>query len=116
MTDHSVGPNRIPETRPTPLQQWFIYLSIVVLACGAFAITALSAGVSPREPLVKLPVVVAAAVMVLVAGDAIVRIWRSAEAWRAVDNGRALFRYVWIAAIVAGLGLLAGFALPLLAA
>ena len=35
-------PSRVPETRPTPLQDAFIYLSVVVLVCGVVAISALN--------------------------------------------------------------------------
>jgi hypothetical protein len=96
-------PTRVPETRPTPLQGAFIYLSIVVLVCGSIAISALELGVHPREPIVRVPFLLGGAVLAVVAADAIVRIWRSAWAWLPVDRGRALFRFVWLATLVAGL-------------
>ncbi|MDQ3870188.1 MAG: hypothetical protein M3301_01055, partial [Chloroflexota bacterium] len=89
------APSRVPETRPTPLQGAFIHLSIVVLVCGAVAISALELGVHPREPIVRVPVLVGGAVLAVVAADAMVRIWRSAWAWLPVDRGRGMFRFVW---------------------
>jgi hypothetical protein len=97
------APSRVPETRPTPLQGAFIYLSIVVLVCGAIAISALELGVHPREPIVRVPVLLGGVVLAVVAADAIVRIWRSAWAWLPVDRGRGVFRFVWLATLVAGL-------------
>ena len=44
-------PQRVPETRPTPLQDSFIRLSIVVLVCGVVAIMALELG-TPMSSLV----------------------------------------------------------------
>jgi hypothetical protein len=96
-------PSRVPETAPTPLQGIFIELSLVALVCGAAAITALELGVPPREPLVKIAAFACAVLLFVVCADAIVRIWRSARAWSAVDRGRAAFRIVWIAAVAAGL-------------
>ena len=94
-------PQRIPETRPTPLQNWFIYLSVVVLVCGVIAITALEMGARPTDPLVRLPVLLGAALLAVVSIDALVRVWRSAWAWLPVDRGRGLTRFVW-AAVLAG--------------
>ena len=54
-------PQRVPETRPTPLQGVFIYLSVVVLICGTVAITAWEIGTPLGAPLVRLPVLIAAA-------------------------------------------------------
>ena len=96
-------PSRVAETRPTPLQGVFIYLSVVVLACGVVAISALELGVHPREPVVKLPVLVGVVILAALAADAVVRIWRSALAWLPVDRGRALFRFVWVATVVAAM-------------
>jgi hypothetical protein len=45
-------PSRVPETKPTPLQPWFIYLSIVVLVCGTIAIT-LSTSARPSGAAVR---------------------------------------------------------------
>lgn len=99
----AVAPSRIPETRPTPLGDWFIYLSVGVLACGIVAITALEFGTPLAAPLVKLPVLVGGALLLVVTLDAIVRIWRSARAWLPVDRDRGRFRYVWVATLVAAL-------------
>jgi hypothetical protein len=95
-------PSRVPETKPTPLQPWFIYLSIVGLICGTIAITALNLGATIGEPAVRLPVLLGGLMLVLVTADAALRIWRSAFAWLPVDRGRGLFRFVWVG--VAGLG------------
>ena len=94
-------PQRVPETRPTPLQNVFIYLSIVVLFCGVIAIMALELGTPMSSPWVKLPVALGGTMLLLVTADATVRIWRSAFAWLPVDRGRGLFRFVW-AAVLAG--------------
>jgi hypothetical protein len=94
-------PQRVPETRPTPLQDHFIHLSIVVLVCGVVAITALEMGTPVSSLLVKGPVLAGGAVLIVVTADALVRVWRSVGAWRPVDAGRARFRLVW-AAVLAG--------------
>src|SRR5262245_57586687 len=39
-------PRSVPEIAPTPLQPYYINLSVIVLICGAIAITALELGVS----------------------------------------------------------------------
>jgi hypothetical protein len=95
-------PSRVPETKPTPLQPWFIYLSIVGLICGTIAITALNLGAAIGDPAVRLPVLLGGLMLVLVTADAALRIWRSAFAWLPVDRGRGQFRFVWFG--VAGLG------------
>jgi hypothetical protein len=100
-------PSRIPETKPTPLQDAFIYLSVVVLICGIVAITALELGTPLGAPLVKVPTLVGGALLAVVTVDAIVRIWRSAWAWLPVDRGRGLFRFVWVAVLVLALVCLA---------
>jgi len=92
-------PQRVPETRPTPLGDWFIYLSVIVLICGTIAITALELGVSPHDLLVRIPVVVGGAFLALVTADAVVRVWRSAWAWLPVSRDRGLFRFVWVAVL-----------------
>lgn len=94
-------PQRVPETRPTPLQDHFIHLSIVVLVCGVVAIMALELGTPMASLLVKVPVLIGGAVLLAVTADAMVRVWRSVGAWRPVDAGRARFRLVW-AAVLAG--------------
>ena len=96
-------PQRIPETRPTLLGDWFIYLSVIVLVCGVIAITALELGVPFGDPLVRLPVLLGGAVLAIVNADALVRVWRSAWAWLPVDRGRGLFRFVWSAVLAATL-------------
>jgi len=92
-------PQRVPETRPTPLQDWFIYLSVIVLVCGTIAISALELGAAPGDLVVRLPVALGAAVLSIVTIDAIVRVWRSAWAWLPVNRGRGLFRFVWVAVL-----------------
>jgi hypothetical protein len=94
-------PQRVPETRPTLLGDWFIYLSIVVLVCGVIAISAIELGAQLTDPIVRLPVLVGSGVLVVVAIDALVRVWRSAWAWLPIDRDRGLFRFVW-AAVIAG--------------
>jgi hypothetical protein len=93
-------PQRVPETKPTLLQDWFIYLSVIVLICGTVAISALELGAQPSELIVRLPVAIGAAVLSIVTVDAIVRVWRSAWAWLPVNRGRGLFRFVWAALLV----------------
>jgi hypothetical protein len=94
-------PQRVPETRPTPLADAFIYLSIVVLVCGVVAIMALELGTPMSSLLVKVPVLIGGLVLLVVTADALVRVWRSVGAWWLVDRGRALFRLLW-AAVLAG--------------
>jgi hypothetical protein len=94
-------PQRVPEARPTPLTEWFIYLSVVVLICGVIAIMALELGTPMSSPLVRIPVVVGGILLLLVNADAFVRVTRSARAWMPVDHGRAWFRVLW-AAVLAG--------------
>ena len=101
-------PRSVPEVAPTPLQPHYINLSVVVLICGAFAITALNLGAKVGDPLIKLCVIVAAPLLVVTTADAIVRIWRSAWAWMGVDRGKGLFRLAWVATSLVGLaGLIA---------
>jgi hypothetical protein len=109
-------PSRVPETRPTPLQDWFIYLSMGVLVCGLVAISALQFGTPLGAPIVRFPTLIGGALLVIVTLDAIVRIWRSAIAWLPVDRGRGWFRFVWVATLVASLvALIAMMALVLAA-
>jgi len=96
-------PQRVPETKPTPLQDAFIHLSIVVLVCGVIAIMALELGTPMSSLLVKVPVLVGGAVLLGVTADALVRVWRSVGAWRPVDVGRARFRVVWAAVLTGSL-------------
>lgn len=109
-------PRSVPEVAPTPLQKHYINLSVVVLICGAVAITALNLGARLGDPLIKLCVVVAAPLLVLTTGDAIVRIWRSAWAWMPVDRGKGLFRLAWVAVSVIGLAALVAAAIAVLVA
>lgn len=99
-------PRSVPEAAPTPLQAHYINLSVIVLVCGAVAISALELGASLGSPLVKVCVVLAAPLLVLTTGDAVLRIWRSAWAWMPVDRGRGLFRLAWVAVSLVGLGAL----------
>jgi hypothetical protein len=103
-----VVPSRVPETRPTPLQDVFIYLSIVVLVCGVAAIGALELGASMGSPLVKVAVLLGGAVLVLVTADAMLRIWRAAWAWMPIDRGRGVFRLVWDGVLGLSLVLIVG--------
>ena len=91
----------MPEARPPLLGDWFIYLSVVVLVCGVVAITALEFGGSPRDGVVRVPALIAAALLVPIGADAALRTWRSAWTWLPVDRGRGLFRFVWAAVLVA---------------
>jgi hypothetical protein len=100
-------PSRVAETRPTPLQDWFIYLSVVVLICGTIAISALELGAGLADLVVRLPLVLGGFVLMLVTADAILRVWRSAWTWLPVDRTRGLFRFVW-AAVLAGVLVAAG--------
>jgi hypothetical protein len=101
-------PSRVPETRPTPLQGVFIYLSIVVLVCGVIAIMAVEFGTPTSSPVVKLPVLIGGTLLVVVTIDAIVRIWRSAFAWLPVHRPTGLFRFVWVAVLIGTLALTIG--------
>lgn len=94
-------PQRVPEVAPTPLQDAFIYLSIVVLICGVIAIMALELGTPMSSLVVKVPVLIGGVALLAVTVDALVRVWRSVGAWRTIDAGRAIFRVVW-ALILAG--------------
>ena len=99
-------PRSVPETAPTPLQKHYVLLSVPVLILGAIAITALELGTPLGSPLIKLCVIVAAPLLVITTGDAIVRIWRSAWAWMPVDATRGLFRLAWVITSLVGLAAL----------
>ncbi len=101
-------PSRVAETRPTPLQEVFIYLSIGVLISGVIAITALELGARLSDPIVRIPVLIGGALLALVTVDAMVRIWRSAWVWLRVDRGRGLFRFLWAGVLALSLAVLAG--------
>src|SRR4029078_1407236 len=74
-------PRSAPDVAPPPLQKHYINLSVIVLICGAIAITALELGTPLGSPLVKLCVVIAAPLLVVSTGGAILRLWRCASAW-----------------------------------
>ncbi len=99
-------PRSVPEVAPTPLQKHYINLSVIVLICGAIAITALNLGAKLGDPLIKLCVVVAAPLLIVTTADAVLRIWRSAWAWMPVDAGKGWFRLAWVAVSVIGLAAL----------
>ena len=99
-------PRSVPEVAPTPLQPYYINLSVVVLICGAIAITALNLGARIGDPLIKVCVLVAAPLLVVTTADAILRIWRSAWAWMPVDRGKGWFRLAWVAVSLVGLAAL----------
>jgi hypothetical protein len=104
------APDRIQETKPTPLQKHYINLSAIALVAGALAITAIEAGIPLSSPLVKLCALVGAPLFVLTTADAAVRFWRSAWAWMPLDRGRGLFRLAWVAAALIGIGVVIGVA------
>ena len=109
-------PRSVPEIAPTPLQKHYVLLSVPVLILGAIAITALELGAPLGSPLVKLCVVIAAPLLVITTGDAVVRIWRSAWAWMPVDRSKGLFRLAWVVTSLVGLaGLIAAAGLVVLA-
>jgi hypothetical protein len=99
----ALPPRSVPEAAPTPLQRHYINLSVVVLICGAIAITALELGAPLGSPLVKLCAIVGAPLLVATTADAILRIWRSAWAWMPVDRTKGTFRLAWVAVSVVGL-------------
>ncbi len=109
-------PRSVPEVAPTPLQRHYINLSVIVLICGAVAITALELGASLGSPLVKLCVVIAAPLLVVTTADAVLRIWRSAWAWMPIDRGKGLFRLAWVVVSLVGLAALVIASLVVLAA
>ena len=89
---------------------------MIVLICGAIAITALEMGASLGSPLVKLCVIVAAPLLVLTTGDAVLRIWRSAWAWMPIDRGKGAFRLAWVAVSLIGLAALVAASIAVLLA
>lgn len=99
----ALPPRSVPETVPTPLQKLYVLLSVPILVAGTIAITALELGVPLGAPIVKLCVLVAAPLLLVTTGDAVVRIWRSAWAWMPVDRGRGLFRLAWVVVALVGL-------------
>ncbi len=109
-------PRSVPEVAPTPLQQHYVLLSVLVLIAGTIAITALELGISPGSPLVKLCVVIAAPLLVVTTADAILRIWRSAWAWMPIDRVKGVFRLAWVAVSLIGLAVLVAASIVVLAA
>ena len=109
-------PQRVPERKPTPLQEVFIYLSVVVLFCGVIAIMALELGTPMSSLWVKIPVLIGGTLLLAVTVDALVRIWRSAFAWLPVDRGRGLFRFVWVAVLAGSLVVIAAAMLVVITA
>lgn len=109
-------PRSVPEVAPTPLQPYYINLSVIVLVCGAVAITALNLGARIGDPLIKLCVLIAAPLLVITTADAVVRIWRSAWAWMPVDAGKGWFRLAWVVVSVIGLLALVAAAIAVLLA
>jgi len=109
-------PRSVPEVAPTPLQRHYINLSVIVLICGAVAITALELGAALGSPLVKLCVAIAAPLLVVTTADAVVRIWRSAWAWMSIDRTKGLFRLAWVAVSLIGLAALVAASIVVLLA
>jgi hypothetical protein len=109
-------PRSVPETKPTPLQKYYVLLSAPALVLGAVAITALELGAAIGDPLVKGCVLVAAPLLAVANADAIVRIWRSAWAWMPVDRTKGLFRLAWVVVAVLLYALLLGAAWLVLSA
>ena len=109
-------PDRIPETKPTPLQKHYINLSAIALVAGAFAITGVETGIPLSSPIIKFCALIGAPLFIVTTADAAVRFYRSARAWLPIDRGRALFRLIWVAAALLGIGVVAGFASVILAA
>jgi len=106
----------VPEAAPTPLQRHYVNLSVIVLICGAIAITALELGAPIGSPLVKLCAIIAAPLLVATTADAILRIWRSAWAWMPVDRTKGTFRLAWVVVSLVGLvGLVGASAVVILA-
>jgi hypothetical protein len=96
-------PRSVAESAPTPLQPYYVYLSVVVLICGTIAITALELGSPLGSPLIKLCALIGLPLLIVTTADATVRIWRSAWAWLPVDRNRGLFRFAWVGAALVGL-------------
>jgi hypothetical protein len=108
--------DRIPVTKPTPLQRHYINLSAVALVAGAVGITAVEAGTPLSSPLVKLCALIAAPIFVLTTADAALRFYRSGWAWMPIDRDRGLFRFTWVLAALLGIVIAIGAAALILAA
>jgi hypothetical protein len=104
------APDRIPETRPTPLQRHYINLSAIALVAGAIAITGIETGMPLSSPIVKFCALIGAPLFVVTTADAALRFYRSAMAWMPIDRGRGLFRLTWVFAALLGIGIVLGFA------
>jgi hypothetical protein len=102
------APDRLPETRPTPLQRHYINLSAIALVAGAVAITAIEAGTPLSSPIVKLCALIAGPIFVITTADAALRFWRSAWSWMPIDRGRGAFRLAWVGAALIGIGVAIG--------
>jgi hypothetical protein len=109
-------PRSVPEVAPTPLQRQYINLSVIVLICGAIAITALNLGARIGDPLIKLCVIIAAPLLVVTTADAVLRIWRSAWAWMPVDPAKGWFRLAWVVVSLVGLAALVAASIAVLLA
>jgi hypothetical protein len=92
-------PQRVPEASPPLLGDWFIYLSVIVLFCGVIAITALEFGNTLSSPIVKIPALIAAGLLIPISADAAIRSWRSAWVWLPIDRPRGLSRFIWAAVL-----------------
>ena len=101
VTSRPQPPQRLPETRPPILGDWFIYISVVVLVSGIVVITALNFGADVRSPVVRFPALIGAGLLVVLSADAGLRVWRSAWAWLPVDRPRGLARFVWAVVMAA---------------
>jgi len=110
------APDRIPETKPTPLQKHYINLSAVALVAGAVAITGVETGIPLSSPLIKFCALIGAPLFVITTADAALRFYRSARAWMPIDRGRALFRLTWVLAALLGIGIVLGFTSLILSA
>ena len=110
------APDRIPETKPTPLQRYYINLSAIALVAGALAITAIETGSPLTSPLVKFCALIAAPIFVVTTADAALRFWRSAWAWMPIDKGRGIFRILWACMALIGIGIAIGAASLILTA
>ena len=110
------APDRIPETKPTPLQKHYINLSAIALVAGAFAITGIETGIPLSSPIIKFCALIGAPLFIATTADAALRFYRSARAWMPIDRGRGLFRLTWVAAALIGIGVVAGIASVILVA
>jgi hypothetical protein len=108
--------DRIPETKPTPLQRHYINLSAIALVAGALGITAVEAGTPISSPIVKLCTLIAAPIFVVTTADAALKFYRSAWAWMPLNPPRGLFRLSWVLAALLGIGIAVGAASMILTA